>query len=260
MRVESLLGLGPDRRDLVKALADREGVPLVWDTHLNVRAAPSWFLAYEDDLVGALAVFDPGEDPEVSGVVASAHRRQGVFRALEGAAARHWPHPWLYVVTTEVGAVVAERRGRWAFSEYTLRREGPALPPAAWPQGWEWRRACADDEDALVALRGEDDRPFLRNVLADSGRALWGVVENGRWWGTAGAVREADAVEVFGVYLDPERRGKGWGRSLVEAVLASEPASVHTLEVDSTNARAEALYRGLGFVDHAVTKYYRTRS
>jgi ribosomal protein S18 acetylase RimI-like enzyme len=55
------------------------------------------------------------------------------------------------------------------------------------------------------------------------------------------------------IYVRPDRRGRGYGRALVEALVAGNsiwpghPAAI-ALEVSPTNRRALALYAKLGFV------------
>jgi ribosomal protein S18 acetylase RimI-like enzyme len=67
-----------------------------------------------------------------------------------------------------------------------------------------------------------------------------------------GFVPEGDTVQLWGMWVAPEARGSGVGRSLVEAVLAwarERGAPTVLLEVtDTERARpAAALYRSLGF-------------
>jgi ribosomal protein S18 acetylase RimI-like enzyme len=67
-----------------------------------------------------------------------------------------------------------------------------------------------------------------------------------------GFVPEADTVQLWGMWVAPEARGRGTGRALVEAVVAwarERGAAAVRLDVtDTERARpAAALYRSLGF-------------
>jgi len=65
--------------------------------------------------------------------------------------------------------------------------------------------------------------------------------------------------EIYVIGVDPDRHGKGLGRALVVAGLASlyeRGATVGMLFVDSNNASAVALYRKLGFETTRVDRAY----
>src|SRR5262249_10966030 len=96
--------------------------------------------------------------------------------------------------------------------------------------------------------------PFARLMVAvDEGgpRALV-VGYTGRW-------RVTDEVHLLNVAIHPERRGLGYGRQLVEAVVAEARearARVVFLEVRAGNVVARRLYRMLGFRDLGIRRGY----
>lgn len=263
---------GPTKDEIV-ALAS--GFEPAWYTSLNPdQTRPAWFLARRGGvLVGFLSVFNPsGEAGEVSAYVAPEHRRGGVFTALWSAARSRWDSPglrWLWVVDRgeASGVAVAERHGELAFTESTLRLEASSRPRfLGLPAGLTVVPGTTDDLEAalevLSAANGEGGhRGFLEAVLGDPSRQLCLLQEGGRTVATAGVHRNAGQTAVFGLAVHPERQGRGWGRALVVAVLelASSQTQDFFLEVDSTNGRAEGLYRSLGFRDHSVTDYYEIR-
>jgi mycothiol synthase len=87
--------------------------------------------------------------------------------------------------------------------------------------------------------------------------------EHGRLAGSCWTKVHADAEppmgEIYVIGIDPDFRGRGWGRSLTEAGLdwlAGRGLTVGMLYVDADNAPALALYRSMGFVeDHADRAY-----
>ena len=71
--------------------------------------------------------------------------------------------------------------------------------------------------------------------------------------------RVLDEIHLLNVAVQPERRGQGLGRELVEAVLAdgrTTGARVVYLEVRAGNVVARRLYRRLGFRDLGVRRGY----
>ena len=73
--------------------------------------------------------------------------------------------------------------------------------------------------------------------------------------------REPDALgEIYVIGADPTRHGRGLGRALTTAGLASLagawPAPSGMLYVDADNEAAVGLYRALGFVTHRVDRAY----
>ncbi|MEA5119028.1 MAG: GNAT family protein [Propionicimonas sp.] len=113
---------------------------------------------------------------------------------------------------------------------------GPLLP---WPLTAE----------ALLELDSEPTREVL--VLTDAaGRvvasAAFLVKENGR------------VLRIGRVIVDPSRRGEGWGRALLEALLAradADPGVEATeLGVFTHNAVARGLYERLGFTPTGETR------
>jgi ribosomal-protein-alanine N-acetyltransferase len=96
--------------------------------------------------------------------------------------------------------------------------------------------------------------PFARMVVAveeAAGRSMI-VGYTCRW-------RVTDEVHLLNVAVHPERRGRGTGRALVEAVIEESRAArarVVFLEVRAGNVVARRLYRHLGFKDLGVRRAY----
>ena len=108
-----------------------------------------------------------------------------------------------------------------------------------------WSRAFFEKELAT---------PFARLLVAvEEGRAGPTVVGYTCRW------RVTDEVHVLNVAIHPERRGRGFGRLLLEAIVGearSSRARVVYLEVRAGNVVARRLYRSLGFRELGVRRGY----
>lgn len=121
-------------------------------------------------------------------------------------------------------------------------------------------RWVASAEDVLVFAGPRLAYPLDPASLLEPGPDGW-VAHALRDGGTTvgiGSVRRVDATtaRVGRVLVDPSRRGEGWGRALmvalVEAAAALPGVRTVTLGVWRTNTGALALYRTLGFVETGV--------
>lgn len=143
----------------------------------------------------------------------------------------------------------------------------------------ETRRLRKGDGDLLrdVRLRALQDAPYAFSSrferVADRGLESWEgqvvqselgedgaifvAVEDGRCLGMAGgyfAGEEREAATLWGMWVDPSARRRGYGRELLESVSAwarDSGASRLRLAVSicESSRPATALYRGLGFVE-----------
>ncbi len=71
---------------------------------------------------------------------------------------------------------------------------------------------------------------------------------------------QAKGVSSLGMWILPQWRGRGGGRSLIEAALEARPAAVHKIELEvfPDNVAAIALYRSLGFEQEGLRRdHYR---
>lgn len=117
------------------------------------------------------------------------------------------------------------------------------------------RPARPDDLPALVALEAASfPDPWSARMLASALEDPWSLVlaaeDGGRVAGYAILRRAADEAELLSVAVDPEARGRGLGRRLVEDGLErvrEEGARTCYLEVRPANEPARSLYRSLGF-------------
>ena len=129
----------------------------------------------------------------------------------------------------------------------------------------ELRRLAPDDWEILrdIRLRALEDSPDAFGSTLDRERdfpekewrrrlvrPVYAVLVDGRPVAMAGAFTDDGRVQVWGMWTDPEHRGRGHARTLLDelladAVAAGRPVSLH---VNTTNAAARAAYENYGFM------------
>jgi predicted GNAT family acetyltransferase len=131
--------------------------------------------------------------------------------------------------------------------EPVLRR----LTPDDWAVLRDVRlRALADSPDAFGSTL-EREQPFNeKEWRRRSVRPVWVAEVDGRPVAMAGAFSNDGVLQVWGMWTDPDHRGRGVARALLDrllgqAVAQGSPAALH---VNTTNAGARAFYESYGFV------------
>jgi L-amino acid N-acyltransferase YncA len=122
-------------------------------------------------------------------------------------------------------------------------------------------RALREEPQAFISSYAEyQERPNLVTQIEERFRRLdqatFGAFVGGQLLGMAtfvdeGRTKQAHIGELVGMYVSPEARGRGIGRSLVQAVLAAARGAGKTqveLAVADTQAAAKGLYAACGFV------------
>jgi GNAT superfamily N-acetyltransferase len=136
------------------------------------------------------------------------------------------------------------------------------LEPEQWPRWRELRlRALAESPDAFGSTHDEEVRhpdetwrERTRALAAPAGdRAMFVAVDQagGDWIGCAGAYTDTGGtLHLISMWVAPEHRGAGAGRSLVQAVIDWARAAGHErlrLDVFREQAPAIRLYGRMGF-------------
>lgn len=115
-----------------------------------------------------------------------------------------------------------------------------------------------------TSVEDERDLPlatFAGRLALGSGRRFFGAFHGGALAGMVGLVREAGAKErhrlsLRSMYVHPDHRGRGLGRSLVAHALAVADADATvrqiTLAVTAGNTPAQALYEAFGFAVYGL--------
>jgi predicted GNAT family acetyltransferase len=111
-------------------------------------------------------------------------------------------------------------------------------------------RALEDSPDAFGSTldreRDFDEKEWRRRLV----RPVYAVMADDRPVAMAGAFADEGRVQVWGMWTDPEHRGRGHARALLDELLrehvaAGRPVSLH---VNTANAGARAVYERYGFV------------
>lgn len=123
----------------------------------------------------------------------------------------------------------------------------------------DWRAFAVVRLRALTESLGADD-PQCRHESSFTAaqwrrrvreHAQFAVLVDGRPAGLISAQREnPDSVYLYSLWLDPEARGHGWARQLIEAAVdwaRAQHAQTVTLRVDADNTVARAVYERVGF-------------
>jgi ribosomal protein S18 acetylase RimI-like enzyme len=129
-----------------------------------------------------------------------------------------------------------------------IRLEGLRLAPEAYGSAF-----AVEDAKPLV---------WFQERLRDS--EVFGAFRAGTIVGIAGFVVDSGPKRrhighLWGVYVRPDERGRGTGRQLCEAVVATARRQVEVMQltVMADNAPARRLYRELGFVEFGVERKAR---
>lgn len=112
-----------------------------------------------------------------------------------------------------------------------------------------------------AATASELAERFRQTIL--EGDPLLVLEEDGGIVGALGMhSTETAGVLSLGMWVLPTHRGRGGGRMLLEAALATRPEDVHKVELEvwPDNEAAIALYRKLGFEEEGLRRdHYRRR-
>lgn len=165
------------------------------------------------------------------------------------------PRPLVAVVPEVFQDVVVSVRGPARPFTLLLLAVEPSAPARANPNSPPSavvRRLERSDQSALAAFAARQSDPVAGEYpTLDPGEEwIWGAFDRGKLIGAArAAVRLTDVWILGGVIVDSSVRGRGAGRALVEAVLASaREARVRVgLYVREDRLEARRLYEQLGF-------------
>lgn len=240
----------------------------------------SFYLLYEEEkLVGVLSLFIPTPAAaEVSAYTAPDKRSQGHFTALlERAAAelKRYNIPELLLVCesrSQSGKAVLTRLGaNYRFTEYLMCYGNTALPETTESlngstPNFTWERATWDDLAELIPagmrIFGDneaDSRSMLTNTLKSSDREEWVARWEGRIIGMVGIEKEQGLAFLFGLGIEPDYRGRGYGQALLEKTVFDLRLRGFTkiaLEVESGNTAACNLYRKCRFQVVTAFEYH----
>ncbi|MFZ0140095.1 MAG: mycothiol synthase [Aeromicrobium sp.] len=230
-------------------------------------------MAVKDGSTVVAAAFADGLAP-VELVVDPEHRRQGhggsiLTRLLAAGESEFWAHGDLPAAQ----ALAASKHLEPRRTLLVLRLEMDAAPePESVPEGVTIRTFEADDVDAIVQVNGRafashpeqgamDRADFEQRASSDwyDPAGLFVAERDGNIVGFHWTKIEDDLGEVYVVGVDPTEQGSGLGTSLTARGLRHlHDSDIRTVDlyVEGDNDPALAVYRRLGFTEHARDVLY----
>jgi ribosomal protein S18 acetylase RimI-like enzyme len=267
---------------------DKASTCLGFNAYLNYdKSMPSYVLAREEGprgrLIGAATLFAPmKEEAELSACVLPEFRRRGVYGGLlsevRGILSGRGVGRLLYVLdraSASGSSMLAGRGFSLHHSEYSMRFR-PSEPHAANRAplpAIELRRADFSDMDALVAMGAsgfgdmpEEARSFITAHLESPDHEQYIALAGTRAAKAAVPVAmvslgraSGGETSINGLCVTPGRRGEGFGRAVMTALLdllIARGEGPIVLDVDSENEVAHRLYLSLGFGETQTVDYY----
>lgn len=252
--------------------ADGLDLKLTWG---GLSEAAQVFMARAgDQLVGYCSLDGDETVAELCGMVAPAWRRRGVgMRLFEAARVsfRDGGGEQLYAICEDASApghaFIARFPVQRSFTEHRMELRAATPPPA--DGTLEIRQLRPGDEEAINAYAritaAAFERPLeqtLRHIPSDLGQAaekLYLALVAGEPVGGFKLYREEESAGIYGFAVDPQRQRQGLGRRMLAracALAREQGAERVTLEVETTNERAIALYTSSGFETTTTYGYY----
>ncbi len=231
------------------------------------------FCWYDHGTLVGYAPLDPfGPSCELTAIVHPAHCRQGLARALVASATAETRRRGLTelllvnVRESASGRAFAAAHGlTLASGEYHLALT-TSTPPTIPPGPWRVRQAGPADLDALVALLvasfatpDDEARTWTAENLTRPGAREYVAELDGTIVGKLAILPEDGGIYLRAFGVLPAHRGRGHGRHLLAATIATLHAAGHrhfSLDVATTNRNALGLYESCGFRVITAYEYY----
>lgn len=250
-----------------------------WDFLLQIEEIPSvpgnGLLAYQQEtLVGVVYLLGDMEI-ELLGCVHPQHRRNGIGRSLLDAArasCRQLGKERLLLIThadLPSGEAFAKAvGGHYTFSEYCLVFSGAHLrKPAASHDGLQFRQAEQTEASQVASIAAQafgdsfaDQFAWIEKEIKKPQRRFFLIWLHGEPIGTISVVSVgAERIDITTFGILPLHRGRGYGRSILGQIadlLLAENWSQITINVETQNRNALALYESSGFQQAEVEHYY----
>jgi len=225
-------------------------------------------------LVGYLALYCFGRpEAEISGMVHPLHRHSGIFSKLLKRASdecrQRGIKSLLFICERNSSsglAFVKAYHAGYDHSENKMEIPGDT-EPLELHSSVILRPAGSEDFNMLARMDAisygeteEESRVYYNEDHLISTDELFVSVLDGIDIGKVRLCKENEDVLIFGFVIQPEYRGKGYGRATlgraVNAALEHKPKRV-MLEVDCVNDTALSLYKSCGFKTLTTFDYYR---
>ncbi len=232
------------------------------------------FLYYEDDrLVGAMALSEYGhEKRESSPMVHPDYRRRGIGSALLAAAreeARRRGIEELVLVCERFSrsgnAFLQAVGARYDFSEHHMAL-ADFKERGTFPEQLQLVRATPADVDIIARITAasfgdaeERIKPHIAQDLLAPNRQYYIAKRGEEPVGSFNLYVTDESAGIYAFGVPPQYRRRGFGRQMLEQIIKqiqAESGKRITLEVETTNTAAIALYESVGFRPVTTYGYY----
>ena len=240
---------------------------LIQDKHFTKTTVQRNSLS-EMELIGYLSVFLPEESTaELNVLIHPDYRRQGIFTELlkraKATLSAIGTEEFVFVCepsSSDAIAAMLAMNAKKRSSEYQMILERTALKPTLPSRPGELLEATPDDLPLLGRMNAlffetseEMGEIFAEDSYYTPGITVYKYVIADEYKktvpiGTVCFCEEAHSGNIFGLGILPEYRGHGYGKGLLQALLARIPTDKKIyLQVSSRNAAAFQLYQKTGF-------------
>lgn len=235
------------------------------------------FLYYEQGtLAGYLGMDSWGTvEKEMTGMVAPAWRRRGIFRQLFAAAQQECQARGVenMILTCEKHSQAAHAFARAVGAHHDFSEHKMVLGHFSERQKHDphcvMRAATVEDSEALISILAtdmgdeHDARQFVEYVFVLGEQPQYLATLAGQPLGTLRLDYRDGGAGIYGFVIRPEYRGRGYGRQMLEQIirqLYAEGIETITLEVETEKATAIGLYRSCGFQIATTYDYFTRKS
>jgi Acetyltransferases len=227
----------------------------------------SFYLLYEEkQLVSFVALFIPmPKEAEVSAFTLPEYRQKGCFSTLLQSAGEELKKAGISRIlfvnepqSTDAVSATKHYGANYEYSEYLLTyNRSTHRETSSGENGLRLERAVpsAAEEMAKLSVAFFHDEfsealSMIEKSLQSPEIECWCAFLGSRMVGLCNVNLEGESLSIFGLGIDPEFQGKGYGRQmlglLLDRLTAREEREI-TLEVSSTNEVAYRLYITSGF-------------
>ena len=240
---------------------------------------PAFFLYYQEgELLGLLTVYADDQDVEVSILVDSSHRRQGVARAMYRSFEKDMAAYPIRSVTFQTERVFLDRHpdlaSHWGVVEdeetetwlgrdktpYALDSRSDVKVLLAEPSYLDeiaqlHHQAFSDPEETL-----DVSRRYITEALKDSDGLLYILLKEAQVIGVCTVDLSGNSNYLYGLAIAEAYRGQGYGSYLAKSVvnqLIEQNDKAFQIAVEDSNIGAKRLYENIGFVKQTQVVYLK---
>jgi len=243
------------------------------------------FLIYENgDLIGYLGIYSfQASEAEISGMIHPLYRRRGLFTKLVDAAVEECTRRGFEQIlfinhhrSTSGQAFLIARGTTYKVSEHWMRSQrtdedlSGMNVPGMTKNAIHLRSASVEDKELLIrlnmsgfAMEEADSREYVERTISSPLEFTFIAEAQGDPIAKLGVTYEEGSAFIYGFCVNPEQRGKGYGRrvlvELMNMLQREQGKTRFELEVAVENARALGIYEDCGFQVISANDYYELK-